>query len=219
MKRFIFVGAICALIGGAIVAWADGLSVPFNFPSTTCTNQFIRSLAVATGVGTCAIVGNADLATMSASTIKGQTVGGSGAPVDLTAAQAATVIGSVGGALKSCQFGGSRDLTTATGSVSYTGCGFAPTSCLATGEVGGSLTSYVTIIGFAPSTFSSSTAVSLGASLISVDGGVLFNFKDVTGSNIQTGAISSYDADGLTISWTKTASPTGTAIFRFMCFR
>ena len=60
----------------------------------------------------------------------------------------------------------------------------------------------------------------------------LFQFynRDVVGANsvfyIQTAAttyqgasITSWDADGFTLSWTKTSTPTGTAGLIFMCFR
>lgn len=55
MKRVTIIGALCALAISAL-AWADGLTVPFSIPATTCTNQFIRSIAAATGIGTCATV-------------------------------------------------------------------------------------------------------------------------------------------------------------------
>lgn len=63
MKRLLTVGALCALIAGAIAAWADGLTVPFSMPATTCSNQFVRSIAVTTGVGTCASIVTADFTT------------------------------------------------------------------------------------------------------------------------------------------------------------
>lgn len=51
----LFVGIVCALFASAIAGRGDGLYVPFSFPATSCSNQFIRSLA-ATGIGTCATV-------------------------------------------------------------------------------------------------------------------------------------------------------------------
>jgi hypothetical protein len=55
MKKSILAGLIAASIG-SLLAWADGISIPFVFPASTCTNQFIRSIAASTGVGTCATV-------------------------------------------------------------------------------------------------------------------------------------------------------------------
>lgn len=52
---------------GALILLSVGLHAadvenPFRMPATTCTNQFIRSIATITGVGTCATVGSSDLA-------------------------------------------------------------------------------------------------------------------------------------------------------------
>lgn len=55
MRRSIIAGLIAAALG-SLLAWADGINIPFSFPATTCTNQFIRSIAAATGIGTCATV-------------------------------------------------------------------------------------------------------------------------------------------------------------------
>lgn len=55
--------AVYPLIVGAIAFVTIGLRTsPILIPATTCTNQFIRSIAAATGVGTCATVGSSDLA-------------------------------------------------------------------------------------------------------------------------------------------------------------
>jgi hypothetical protein len=102
----------------------------------------ISSLTVTTGFTATGLVTNAALANMSTTTIKGQTVGGSGAPVDLTATQAAAIIGSVGGALKNKMITITRDLTVASGNVAYTGVGFQPTSCIAQGQVGAGATAF-----------------------------------------------------------------------------
>lgn len=61
MRRSIIAGLIAAVLG-SLFAWADGINIPFSFPATTCTAQFIRSIAASTGVGSCATVANADLA-------------------------------------------------------------------------------------------------------------------------------------------------------------
>lgn len=195
--------------------------------ATTCTNQLIRSIA-ATGAGTCASIATADitanavtnakLATMTTSTIKGQIVGGSGDPVDMTATQAAAVIGSVGGTLKSKQLAYTRDLTVATGSVAYTGMGFQPTSCIGSGQVaGGGFTNYTSLGSIADSSRSPSTTYY--ATTAKFSNSFFFAFADATETNYQLASIASYDADGFTLSWTKTGTPTGTASFTLTCFR
>lgn len=62
------VGIVCAFLFSVIAGKGDGLYVPFSMPATTCSNQFIRTIAVATGVGACATVGSADLASSLALT-------------------------------------------------------------------------------------------------------------------------------------------------------
>lgn len=85
MKRFL-IGLFCAL---GISAWAladSGFIAPILIPATTCTNQFIRSIAAATGIGTCATVQNADLANSAVSLFGISTsLGGSYAPVKSSA--------------------------------------------------------------------------------------------------------------------------------------
>lgn len=52
--KFSIIGLL--LTAAILFAHADGINVPFSIPATTCTNQFIRSIAAVTGVGTCATV-------------------------------------------------------------------------------------------------------------------------------------------------------------------
>jgi hypothetical protein len=112
----------------------------------------------------------------------------------------------------------SRDLTAASGNVAYTGVGFRPTALMASGNVAGSpITSYTTICGFADSALGSGNTL-LSAAIITVSGDLL-TFRDATGSNLQSAVVASYDSDGFTLTWTKTASPTGTATTRVLCFR
>jgi hypothetical protein len=163
------------------------------------------------------VLTNAKLANMATTTIKGQIVGGSGAPVDLTAAQAAAVIGSVGGALKSKLVAVTRDMTAATASVAYTGFGFQPTVCFAAGQTAGSLTGNVDVFSMVDSSRSASNTV-LAANTLNV-GTNFLTFIDTTGTNQQTSSVTSFDADGLTLSWTKVGSPTGTASINILCLR
>ncbi len=177
--------------------------------------------AVATTIANAAVT-NAKLANMATTTIKGQTVGGSGAPVDLTATQAAAIIGSVGGTLKSKIISSTRDLTAATASVAYTGVGFQPTSCFAFGQVSQPSIAYNSLFGLGDS---GKTAVVLWSQSVAAVGnyaitsGNLMEYVDATGASGQTASISSYDSDGLTLSWTKVGTPTGTATFYILLFR
>lgn len=162
-------------------------------------------------------VANANLATMANSTVKCRTTAGTGAPEDCTAAQTAAIVGSVGGALKSKTVQFSRDLTAATGSVAYTGFGFQPTSCFATGQIAASTTQYTTIFSMADSA-RTAIAVFLNTTT-SINSTAFLVASDATTTNFQIATIASYDADGFTLSWTKTAAPTGTFTFFVLCYR
>lgn len=163
-------------------------------------------------------VANSQLATMATTTIKGQSVGGSGSPIDLTAAQAAAIIGSVGGALKSKRIEITRDLTAASGNVSYTGVGFQPTTCTGFGDAATSLSQYVTLIGMVDSAGSAANMTLVTAGVV-YDNAAFLRFFDATGSSSQRASINSFDADGFTLSWTKTGTPTGTATITIVCYR
>lgn len=179
------------------------------------------SFATAGGAGTIAAsaVGNSKLANMTTATIKGQSVGGSGAPVDLTATQAAAVIGSVGGALKVKIVSTTRNMTTASGSQAITGVGFQPSACLVSGTINGSANNVnTTYLGMVDAGL---TGVDLD--MVSIQTGVntgrFLGIIDATTTNFQTAVVASLDADGLTLTWTKTGSPTGTLTMILMCFK
>lgn len=110
-----------------------------------------------------------------------------------------------------------RDLTAVTGSVAYTGVGFVPTSCLSLGAVAGSAT-YTTFFGMSDSSkASASSAINTTGTF--VKGAHLIIAVDASGLASQTADVASYDADGLTLSWIKAGSPTGTFSFNIMCYR
>jgi len=87
------VGTTFAVAGATIVygllTAAGGVSGNVTGNASTATTATTATTANAVAAGA---VTNAGLANMSASTIKGQIVGGSGAPVDMTAVQAAAVL-------------------------------------------------------------------------------------------------------------------------------
>lgn len=199
------------IIGGIAVAL-------FTAPvlSQDIRNTYV-SLAVQVADG---ILTNAKLANMADSTIKGRAVGaGTGVPTDITAAQAAAIIGSVGGAVKTKMLFNTRDLTTASGSQVITGMGFQPTWCSGAGTVPGQA-DYTVFAAFADSARASYNMFSFqGATGHSNDNASFMLVVDVTNANSQTATIASYDADGLTLSWTKTGTPSGTYNFGILCGR
>ncbi len=113
-----------------------------------------------------------------------------------------------------------RDQTAATGDVAYTGVGFQPTSIIfmTTGEAVVSPLS----IGFSDS----SRAVGLlgkytnNVNSAPFSGTVIIGATGTDNSNLQTASVKSYDADGFTLAWTKTGSPSaGTLNIWCLCFR
>lgn len=106
-----------------------------------------------------------------------------------------------------------RDLTSASGDVSYTGVGFTPSSILVLVVID---TTLHQSIGFADS-------AKTGACISEYDGTMTYaaNLIRISNavSNFQYAIVKSYDADGFTLTWTKYTAPTGTAHLRFICFR
>ena len=112
-----------------------------------------------------------------------------------------------------------RDFATATGNVAYTGAGFAPKAVMifAVGE-----TFTAATWGMSDGTTSSGIAdysvAGTGANLWTSSGGNWVNLQKAAGEG-QGATLASLDADGCTLAWTKTGSPTGTAYLRIMFFR
>lgn len=110
-----------------------------------------------------------------------------------------------------------RDMTAASGNVSYTGVGFAPTSIIAFSGV-------TSTPGFAVSMADSSKTVhSLANDNTAFDSRIGLNLFCLTyiqgGASYQYATIVSYDADGFTLAWTKSGTPTGTISLMFLCFQ
>jgi hypothetical protein len=108
-----------------------------------------------------------------------------------------------------------RDLTTASGDVSYTGVGFRPVAIL--------------FIANLPSS-TALTNMSWGVDDITTDGhlklyGNTHSDMDVRsiflsdGTNSQSAVVKTFDADGFTLTWTKASSPTGTATVKYIAWR
>lgn len=111
-----------------------------------------------------------------------------------------------------------RDLTVATGSVGYTSVGFRPTTCTATGRVAASITQNVNIFGVSDSALGQ-TSTYIAANVVDTTSGRIITSFDASGTSGQTFAITSYDADGFTGTWTKTGAPTGTFTGYVTCYR
>lgn len=164
-----------------------------------------------------AAVTNAKLSDMADSTIKGRAVSaGTGVPTDLTATQAAAIIGSVGGATKNKLVSFTRDLSTATGSQSVTGVGFTPTACLFIGGTG-----QIANWSMVDSSRAGRAMASIGtfATGINMSTNAIQLIENTTATNVQNASVSSWDADGFTLSWTKAGTPTGTATIYAFCTR
>lgn len=107
------------------------------------------------------------------------------------------------------------DLSTASGDVSYTGIGFVPSVilCLVADESG--------VNSFLSNGFAQNTTAYCNAQ--GYDGGGrwgvgLISLKIASGA-YQDAIVKSLNADGFTLTWTKTGSPTGTARLIFLCFK
>lgn len=102
-----------------------------------------------------------------------------------------------------------RDMTAASGNVSYTGFGFAPQSLICLAFVSATL-------------FASWAFHSLGGDvgfyhnwnhLLYATGALINIDVGAAGNEVQSAVVNSIDSDGFTLTWTKIGSPTGTIIF------
>lgn len=108
-----------------------------------------------------------------------------------------------------------RDMSAATGSVAYTGVGFVPTSMHVIYYISGTLT---VGHGFCDSA-RTGHSVGTDATAWNSRGGAQFINSFTGTTNSQQATVSSYDADGFTLSWTKGGTPTGTLTLAFICYR
>lgn len=110
-----------------------------------------------------------------------------------------------------------RDVSLASGSQAVTGVGFQPKAIAVCGGSTGN--SWFTFAGFTDGSTAGSVQdngpVNGGSYSVTTD---LLKFIQ-SGSDNYVGALSSFDADGFTISWTKTGSPTGTATVNYLAIR
>lgn len=113
-----------------------------------------------------------------------------------------------------------RDMTVASGNVSYTGVGFTPTALVAiTGFTAAGGTVFA--VGMADS---AKTCVNLDKDSTNYVADPAANGSNIltivpSGGNYVIASVNSYDADGFTLAWTKSGSPTGTIYINILCFR
>jgi len=110
----------------------------------------------------------------------------------------------------------SRDTATATGTQAITGVGFKPSAVIFIAVVPG--TSEVSI-GFDNGTINDCIYNYYSTAPGDWYGGAFSIFLSQTDPINYGGMISSLDADGFTISWTKTGAKTGTATIQYIAFR
>lgn len=147
-------------ITGALTATSGTLAVTGGLVTVNGSAAISTNLTVSgtiTGALAAGSVDNSELANMSAATIKGQIVGGSGAPVDMTPAQALAVVGSaVGGMILIGRQGGSATDWSSSGSTNRT---VVPAYVqVGTTDTGGGATATVTF----PTAFSNPPVVAYG---------------------------------------------------------
>lgn len=109
-----------------------------------------------------------------------------------------------------------RDIATASGTQAITGAGFKPAGCIIFATVsGGVVSSYGVDDGTTRASFRLNPT-----NLWYTDTATSIYLITATGpENSATAVVSSLDADGVTLTWTKNATPTGTASLTFVFWR
>jgi len=107
-----------------------------------------------------------------------------------------------------------RDISLTT-DLSITGVGFSPTAMIGFAKVDSQVLAWT--IGVSDSSVSEAQIVEFQADTITVSAKFLSICK--TSTDFNDAYVKTYDADGFTLSWTKSGSPTGTATVYIICFR
>jgi len=110
---------------------------------------------------------------------------------------------------------GSRDLTLATGTQSFTGIGFKPSAIYAFGAE--AVVADLLAMGLINVNDQINRGLSIDQNGNTATEDEFLAFRETTGEVL--GRVTSFDTDGFTITWTRTGSPTGTASFRFLIFK
>ncbi len=107
-----------------------------------------------------------------------------------------------------------RDLTAVSGAVAYTGLGFTPKAIIL---FGGKQSTLGFSWGFASSSVMGSVADrgAAGGNYYEINSAVLLQTDESGGVN-QTAVLTSFNADGFTLTWTKNGSPSGTGTYQYL---
>lgn len=106
-----------------------------------------------------------------------------------------------------------RDMAAESGDVSYTGYGFQPSGLVILASLGitGSIgSSEPALAEHCIYNYNVTPPLKYGANVVNVSAG---------NSDRQAAVVKTYDVDGFTLTWTKTATPTGTATLHVFAFR
>jgi len=117
--------------------------------------------------------------------------------------------------LASKRITGSRDATAASGNVAYTGVGFTPTSIIVVAAISSGTACCTGQVDSTKDGYCISAAS--GTLWIPYPSFVLL-YPNADG-NFQLATVNSFDADGFTLAWTKSGTPTGTIALSFLCFQ
>lgn len=125
----------------------------------------------------------------------------------LTAAQVSTILGGT----TIAKLATSRELVTASNTVAYTGVGFQPSALIILAHVNNTAFESLTFTTAAGSigTYHYNSVVTLNIAAITIQ----------TGDGYQTGTIKTLDADGFTLDWTRSGTPTGTITIHVLALR
>ena len=109
-----------------------------------------------------------------------------------------------------------RDLTTASGTQSITGIGFAPKIIFVTAAINGGAAGHS--MGWSNGSVHACHQV-LGSSGFGTTAFCIYVTDDGTGASYQTATVSSVNNDGFTLSWSKTGTPSNTATVNYLAMR
>jgi hypothetical protein len=212
-----FNGTLLQITGSEIGGYTTGTTA-INL-GTGAGQVFITGTKVQNAaVGIAGTAGTGGSKTMSNVNFSGMTTGdfsGIGCKDFIIATGTATTGGMICPSSKIVDF--TRDLSLASGSQALTGFGFKPTRCSSFGSIDLVTGSYTTFNGRTDATGGSSALAYYAAGQMIKASGV-FLYGGSGADNAQA-AVASYDADGLTLNWTKNGAATGTFKFAVECER
>jgi hypothetical protein len=210
--------ALVALLALGGLARSDGINNPGGGASGSGS---VTSVSVTTANGVSGTVANptstpAISVILSAITPSSVAIGAGSA---ITSSGPGGALGAYAyqSAITSQVVNGTYNLTTASGTQSLT-FGFTPSSCEGFGTVSPSATDIYTTLNAHADSAATQAALFYAGTSLTFSAGIFFYAADSTGGNVQD-AVLSYAANAVTLSWTKTGTPTGTFSYSVRCFR